>query len=130
MAFCPQPKPESRVSIKKERQQKDYWKQRDTYAAVDQRDKGRCRVCGRYCTVKALALLERAHRHHVIYRSAGGPDETWNVATLCAGCHAQQHGGLIDVRGNADEGLEIWKNGADGWYMDRREVRPHQTERD
>jgi 5-methylcytosine-specific restriction endonuclease McrA len=29
------------------------------------------------------------HPHHIIYRSAGGPDELWNVITLCAFCHGE-----------------------------------------
>lgn len=124
------PKPEPRFNTKKQRREDQLAYYAGVCRFVDRRDRGRCRACGRRCDVKALALLDRAHRHHIVYRSAGGPDETWNVATLCAGCHAAQHNGLIDVRGNADEGLEIWHNGADGWYLSKREVRCGEIERD
>lgn len=98
---------------------------------VDRRDGGRCRVCHRRCDVKALTLIDRAHRHHIAYRSAGGADETWNVVTVCAGCHEQQHQlGTLDVRGNADTSIEIWRLDTERlWFMDAREVRPGQWER-
>lgn len=130
LAFPKSPNGETRYTEKKERRKLDYAQQQATYRAVDRRDRGRCRACGRRCSVTAVGLLDRAHRHHVIYRSAGGPDETWNVATLCAGCHDAQHNGLLDVRGNADTGLEIWHNGADGWFLDKRELSVHRVERD
>lgn len=41
-----------------------------------------CRVCGK-------AGYER---HHIIFRSHGGPDEDWNLVRLCRGCHRRAHG--------------------------------------
>ena len=31
------------------------------------------------------------HCHHVQFRSEGGPDESWNILTLCALCHEAVH---------------------------------------
>lgn len=97
---------------------------------VDKRDRGRCRVCGRRCDPKALSMTDRAERHHIVYRSAGGEDYSHNVVTLCAFCHADQHAGRLDVRGNADWGIETWRRDEDGWYLSRREVDVHRVERD
>jgi 5-methylcytosine-specific restriction endonuclease McrA len=39
--------------------------------------------------------------HHVTYRSRGGKDETQNNCFLCRKCHADVHGGLVKLAGNA-----------------------------
>lgn len=31
------------------------------------------------------------HIHHVIYRSEGGDDESWNLITICNECHDRVH---------------------------------------
>lgn len=49
---------------------------------IIKRDRDRCRRCG---TAHSL------HVHHIDYRSQGGPDEEWNLITLCDGCHAEVH---------------------------------------
>lgn len=77
--------------------------------AVDARDTRRCRVCGRWTNPEALTLLERGHRHHLQYRSLGGPDTTANVCTLCADCHEDEHRGRIALSGNADHRDEMGK---------------------
>lgn len=98
---------------------------------VDKRDGGRCRVCLKRCNPNAVAMMDKAHRHHIIYRSAGGPDLDYNVVTLCASCHDRQHRGLIDVRGSATGGIEIWHpDGRGGWFLWRRETMPFVYERD
>lgn len=121
----------SRVERKKCRDRED----RSAYLAVckqvDKRDCGRCRVCLKRCNPNAVTMLDRAHRHHIIYRSAGGPDFDWNVVTLCAMCHDQQHRGLIDVRGSATAGIEIWHpDDRGGWFLWRRETMPFVHEKD
>lgn len=71
------------------------------YAAVDKRDGHRCRVCLEY---RGLDI----QRHHIVYRSAGGPITTSNVVSLCATCHlVGVHGGRIKLAGNADEKITI-----------------------
>jgi 5-methylcytosine-specific restriction endonuclease McrA len=98
---------------------------------VDARDHSRCRSCGKSCDPKATTLLARAHRHHIVYRSAGGEDVAHNVVTLCASCHDQQHRGWLDVRGNATHGIELWQNdGNGGWFLLRRETAPFIYEHD
>lgn len=121
----------TRVEEKRERRRSD----RAAWAAVckmvDQRDRGRCRSCARRCDPNAIGMLERAERHHITYRSAGGEDDAFNVVTLCAQCHSDQHAARIDVRGNAQWGIEVWApDGSGQWYLVRRETSPGVWERD
>lgn len=43
--------------------------------------------------------------HHITFRSQGGPDEEWNLITLCGSCHGWAHG-LRPDRGQLQ-----------GWYL-------------
>lgn len=38
------------------------------------------------------------HRHHIILRSAGGPDEAWNLLNVCHHCHGWIHGNVADAK--------------------------------
>lgn len=49
---------------------------------VLQRDNYKCRHCGFRSTLSC---------HHIIYRSSGGVDESWNLITLCELCHSKVH---------------------------------------
>ncbi len=49
---------------------------------VFDRDDWKCRRCG---------SREALHAHHIWFRSQGGPDEFWNLITLCLGCHEAIH---------------------------------------
>ncbi len=78
------------------------------------RDQHRCRVCGK----------SGGETHHVIPRSLGGPDDAWNLATVCVnkldgGCHRLIHRGVVKLRGNADESgglvIEMWRDDAGTW---------------
>lgn len=121
----------SRVETKRLRKAEEMAQWRAVCKQVDARDKGHCRACGRRCDPNALGMLERAERHHIVYRSAGGEDIDHNVVTLCAFCHAEQHAGRLDVRGNARAGIEVWLRDDDGgWYLSKRELLPHIWERD
>jgi len=53
--------------------------------AVLRRDNYKCRECGKWCR------SGEADVHHLLPRSAGGPDEPSNLVTLCDGCHAAHH---------------------------------------
>lgn len=103
---------------------------------VDARDKRICRACGKHSDLDAVGLLLRGHRHHIVYLSAGGKDESSNVVTLCAKCHNDEHRHRLRIDGNADERLEFWRkvrppSGRDGvWYLARREIAPHVIEKD
>src|SRR5690242_8630320 len=75
--------------------------------AVDRRDQGRCRVCAKRCEIGST-FANRVERHHVIPRSLGGVDETWNLASLCVDCHDDRHKrGILRITGNADERNEM-----------------------
>ena len=52
--------------------------------AVAERDGWRCRFCGRTNT--------GIEAHHIIYRSAGGPDAVDNLICLDRQCHNTVHG--------------------------------------
>ncbi|MEU9979310.1 HNH endonuclease [Streptomyces sp. NPDC051014] len=43
-----------------------------------------------------VATSRTLHRHHVVYRSHGGPDHRSNLILIHAECHRQHHAG--DVR--------------------------------
>lgn len=62
---------------------------------VLRRDNFKCRACG---------YRNQLHVHHVIYKSAGGPDEPWNLATICSTCHdaIHVHHTLVAVGDSAD----------------------------
>ena len=67
------------------------------YRAVDARDGLRCRICGEYAGLDI-------HRHHLVYRSAGGLTTTANILSLCPTCHVVGiHGGRLKASGDADE---------------------------
>lgn len=46
------------------------------------RDEWKCRLCKRRSAL---------HCHHIMYRSQGGDDASYNLITLCAGCHDAVH---------------------------------------
>ena len=104
---------------------------RDVCRAVDQRDKGRCRCCGRRCDPDAVDMLRRGHRHHLTYRSAGGEDSTANLVLICAMCHEDEHRHRLRIEGDADIGLVFYRRDAAGsWFQTRRELSPGRVERD
>jgi hypothetical protein len=77
-------------------------------AEVDARDKKQCRCCERKADSNASTLLERLHRHHIVYRSALGEESAANKVSLCAWCHAAEHAGQLKIIGtNANERLEF-----------------------
>lgn len=71
---------------------------------VLKRDHYRCRSC---------KYRQNLTAHHIIFRSEGGPDATWNLVTLCASCHngVHHHGLVIDV---AEGNVAGPDGGADG----------------
>jgi hypothetical protein len=100
---------------------------REVCQTVDRRDGYECRVCERRCSTTALNLLHRAERDHLVHRSLGGPDESWNLATLCKECHEDKHiHGTLRLSGNADErnemgqlaGIRVERLGENGWRFE------------
>jgi hypothetical protein len=58
------------------------------------------------CTAPACSARRNLHRHHIVYRSHRGPDEPWNLTTLCAWHHQRGvHAGWIRIMGRAPDGL-------------------------
>jgi 5-methylcytosine-specific restriction endonuclease McrA len=99
--------------------------------AVDARDGKQCRCCDKRSDPEATGLLKRGHRHHIVYRSAGGTDTTENLVTLCAMCHNDEHKHRLMVVGNADVALTFHRQAADGLrYISREELAVRVVRRD
>jgi 5-methylcytosine-specific restriction endonuclease McrA len=104
--------------------------------AVDARDGKACRCCDKRSDPDATGLLTRGHRHHLIYRSAGGKDTTENICTLCARCHDDEHTSELLIDGptmplNADGPLIFSRRDLDGnWFVVREEVAVRVIRRD
>lgn len=101
--YRPVPKPSARVVGKLKRRAEEARELRWCYRDVDERDIGRCRVCGKRGSPTAVGLLDRLHRHHMVYRSQGGDHRSCNVLSVCASCHAAIHNdGTLRLSGDAD----------------------------
>lgn len=96
----------SRADEKAEKRTAAKKQQRDVYRIVTERDKRKCRACLNQANPSALDMLSKGHHHHIVFRSAGGKDESSNLMLACARCHAAIHAHRLSVRGNADE--ELW----------------------
>ena len=124
----------SRYDTAKEKEQVDAIAWKAVCKIVDARDKRICRACGRRSELDAIGLTKRGHRHHFMYRSAGGSDVSENLVTLCAECHGDEHMHRLYIRGeDANSGLEFWRkngSGPEDWYLSRREIGPHIVEKD
>jgi hypothetical protein len=104
--YKPLEKPQARVLKKRELVKQVQKQSRDTYAAVDARDKCRCRLTGVRANPYATSMLERLHHHHILQRGSGqGPTETWNIVSIAAIPHALIHDNRLVVKGNADKEL-------------------------
>jgi hypothetical protein len=58
------------------------------------------------CTAPACSARRNLHRHHIVYRSHEGPDDPWNLTTLCAWHHQRgAHGTGLKIRGLAPDDL-------------------------
>lgn len=89
------------AKVKQTRAEQAAWSKRSAECCA--RDKGICRVCS--CqTVKAFTGHPKlwGQAHHIIYRSAGGPDDLWNLAWICGACSSDEHAHRISITGTAD----------------------------
>ncbi len=100
-------KPLSRAEERKDRLAMKRQIERAVYRAVDARDQRKCRACGRKADPHGVGLVEHGHRHHVVFRSAGGETSTSNVVTLCNSCHSDVHAHRLTVEGDANSQLRI-----------------------
>lgn len=72
-------------------------------AFIAKRDSYRCRLCGKGCRY-GDPITTRADAHHIIFKSAGGEDVSWNLIYLCRGCHDLVHKvRRFFLSGNADD---------------------------
>lgn len=97
------PKPELSAKAKKRKQKLDAQNERAAREICRARDLGKCRIPG--CTARA------EHLHHLVYRSQSKALK-WdpaNLVSLCADHHRLEHGGVIQITGNAD--IEIFVTG-------------------
>jgi len=83
------------------------WGKKSSRDSVLVRDGWKCQAPG--CTKRA-----QLHAHHIVYRSHGGPDDRWNLVTVCLRHHAMIHAGIIRVTGRAAAGL-TWEMGRERW---------------
>ncbi|HYV67769.1 MAG TPA: HNH endonuclease signature motif containing protein, partial [Myxococcales bacterium] len=75
--------------------------------AVLERDNWLCQVP--WCSRAA------DHVHHILFRSAGGTDDPWNLVSLCAAHHLYGvHKGYLRVSGKAPDQLR-WEIRTPGW---------------
>lgn len=98
---APIAKPEPRVVTKARKQKLDAKAERAAREIVRKRDGGKCRIPG--CFERATEL------HHIVYRSRS-KTQRWvpaNLVSLCGDHHRLEHAGVIQIRGNADEEIEI-----------------------
>lgn len=51
---------------------------RSTWAELHARKGGPCRTCG---------SIGRTELHHLLSKARGGPNEAWNLCSLCPDCH-------------------------------------------
>lgn len=78
------------------------------------------------CKAWGCGVIEGLEVHHIIPRSQGGPDEEWNLITLC-----HKHHNLITTRKKSDIDLlsQIRKRNqfrwakAFNWHKDKQEIR-------
>jgi 5-methylcytosine-specific restriction endonuclease McrA len=59
------------------------------------RDEWHCRHC---------KTSHGLHPHHMIYKSAGGPDTEDNLLTLCHNCHRMHHDGFLRIEWGTEGG--------------------------
>jgi 5-methylcytosine-specific restriction endonuclease McrA len=100
--------------------------ERERQAAIrEQRfvmDKGRCRAYDVPLSLVTKNPRERAHCHHVIFRSAGGSDELHNRVTLSPKAHEQIHDHKLDIFGEPNSTLTFeLKNPETGQVLERWE---------
>lgn len=125
------PKGPSRFAQKQQKRAEEARQMRICYDQVDKRDGFRCRVCRKACSPSAVGMLERAHHHHLTYRSQGGEHLSRNVCLLCPSCHDALHTKCtLRLEGDADQrdpltkklnGIAVYvpAENAHGWQISR-----------
>jgi len=58
------------------------------------------------CTAPGCTARRSLQSHHLVFQSAGGPDEAWNRTTICAWHHLHGvHAGVMRCLGEAPDNL-------------------------
>jgi hypothetical protein len=119
----------SRRQAKADKRAEEAAELKSCYRIVDARDGGRCRVCNRRASPQATTLLDRMHRHHMVYRSRGGQHESSNVVSLCAACHSAIHVEMVlrvdgdatarDAVTGALAGVQVSRYTETGWKVEK-----------
>lgn len=121
----------SRVDIAREKEAAEDAAWRALCKAVDTRDGRYCRCCDKRSDPDSSGLLKRGHRHHLLYRSAGGADVDSNIVTLCASCHSDEHKNKLRIEGNPNTALTFYRKDERGqWFTVREEIAVRQVRRD
>ena len=95
-----------RARVAREREAEAEW--RVLSMRVEARDGGLCRVCGCEAPRKKGDPRFWGQAHHIVYRSAGGPDELWNLVWICNMDSEREHHHTLRITGTADD-LRIWR---------------------
>jgi hypothetical protein len=120
--FKSDPKVKGRVQLKLEKKAAEDAEWRACCKAVDARDKGRYRFCGKRGNPESTSLLSRTHRHHFPKRSQGTGHDPAKVVSLCPLHHEDADRNRLDVRGDANGPLEFYLMATDGrYYLAKRE---------
>ncbi len=77
---------------------------------------------GHCCQAPGCTGRGKLHVHHLVFRSHGGSDESWNLVLVCSACHRLIHLGLLRVSGRAPYDL-VWTRACERWEKGRR-VKP------
>lgn len=104
------PKPPSRAAAKREKTQARKAFMREVFKLVNERDQFKCRACGKKLSTRG-GLLDRLEHHHIVLKSAGGVDNTWNLCCLCPEHHADRHAYRLLIQGDADLKLRFEQDG-------------------
>ncbi len=59
------------------------------------------------CGIPTCTSRANFQAHHIWWRSDGGPDDPWNLITLCAAHHQMVHEGIVEIGGWAPWALII-----------------------
>ena len=88
-AKCPSGTSQDMEKIEAQRAAERAWDRVKWFIAA--RDGHQCRLCGKACRYGHTDITKRADPHHIVFASAGGPDESWNLLHLCRECHDLIH---------------------------------------
>jgi HNH endonuclease len=68
---------------------------------------------GWMCRNPSCKFRNNLHVHHIVFRSEMGPDESWNLITVCSDCHDLIHAYALFI--SVVDGNHVGKGGgADG----------------